>query len=677
MNTVIGVVAHLDDQNPWPGLAPYDEAAHAFFHGRDREAEALERLLRLAPLVALYGRSGLGKSSLLQAGLFPRLRAADMLPVYVRIDFAGGDSADPIEQIARRIEQEIATRQLEAPTRAAGESLWRWLHRKDFEIWTADNRLLTPVIVLDQFEELFSRSGGAPERTGAVFDALADLAENRITQDVAADRGHREALDTLGQRYRMLLSFREDYLPELRACERKLPSLLRHDLRLEPMALDQAEQAVALAGAAVLAPGVARAIVEFVGGLGSDARRGTPTIEPALLSLTCTQLNRRRAGRPIDAALLAAAGQDILEDFYREALADMPDSVHRFIEDHLLQGERTRGSYAVDEALAQRFVDARQLDVLTRQRRLLRIEAQGDVARIELIHDRLVDVVRTARRTRAARQAAEQDRENERRQATLQLAAAQAERAQVEQAARERAEADAARLRRGRNALLGSLAVALVMLAAAAFQTWNLTHANALASAAAEYARAEAERASEAQALAEKAADSARHRLQQATLLARYGWVADAKGGYDEAQAQQALLADTELKQLRAADTPADRLRRSHTTIEIWAKDVDEGKVRVALGELGFPIAERSAYVKALATNALWFGGATDIADVKRVALALMRAGVQLRAIRPIPPEIVAKRDLALIQVGADTSIVNRPVYTVERLLAQAVFTRE
>lgn len=281
-------IPRLDAQNPWPGLAPYDEAARDFFHGRTREAEALERLLRLAPQVVLYGRSGLGKSSLLQAGLFPRLRAADMLPVYVRIDFAHGDAADAIEQIARRLEQEIAAHGLEAPARAAGESLWRWLHRKDFEIWSADNRLLSPVLVLDQFEELFSRSGGAPERIAAVFDAIADLAENRITQEVAADRRHGETFDTLSQRYRMLLSFREDYLPELRTWERKLPSLLRHDLRLEPMALDQAEQAVERAGAAVLAPGAARAIVEFVGGLGSDARRGTPTIEPALLSLACT-----------------------------------------------------------------------------------------------------------------------------------------------------------------------------------------------------------------------------------------------------------------------------------------------------------------------------------------------------------------------------------------------------
>jgi len=73
------VSSSLNAQNPWPGLAAYDEASRDFFNGRDEEAEELFRLIRLAPLTALYGRSGLGKSSLLQVGLFPLLRAAHYL----------------------------------------------------------------------------------------------------------------------------------------------------------------------------------------------------------------------------------------------------------------------------------------------------------------------------------------------------------------------------------------------------------------------------------------------------------------------------------------------------------------------------------------------------------------------------------------------------------------------
>ena len=80
--------ARLDDLNPWPGLAPYDEGSSGFFYGRDQESAELLRLISLAPLTVVYGKSGLGKTSLLQAGLFPLLRTARYVPVYLRLDFS-------------------------------------------------------------------------------------------------------------------------------------------------------------------------------------------------------------------------------------------------------------------------------------------------------------------------------------------------------------------------------------------------------------------------------------------------------------------------------------------------------------------------------------------------------------------------------------------------------------
>ncbi|HYN21762.1 MAG TPA: hypothetical protein VE078_12430, partial [Thermoanaerobaculia bacterium] len=72
---------HLSPDNPWPGLDPFDETDRAYFHGRTAESGDLLRLVRREPLTVLFGRSGLGKTSLLKAGLFPLLRAEDSLPV--------------------------------------------------------------------------------------------------------------------------------------------------------------------------------------------------------------------------------------------------------------------------------------------------------------------------------------------------------------------------------------------------------------------------------------------------------------------------------------------------------------------------------------------------------------------------------------------------------------------
>ena len=96
----------LDDEHPWPGLGSYDEASHAYFQGRDSEAEALVQMIEANRMLSLYGRSGLGKSSLLQAGLFPLLRPQHFLPVYLRLDLSPG--ARPAEQIMQRLIDAVA-----------------------------------------------------------------------------------------------------------------------------------------------------------------------------------------------------------------------------------------------------------------------------------------------------------------------------------------------------------------------------------------------------------------------------------------------------------------------------------------------------------------------------------------------------------------------------------------
>ena len=277
-----------------------------------------------------------------------------------------------------------------------------------------DNFPLTPVLVFDQFEELFSRSGGKVELIAQVFDGLADLIENRIPADIAraTDGPRRSRLDLLSQGYRVVLSFREDFLPEVRTWEAKVPSLLRNYLRLDPLSRARAVDAVECAGKAVLGEGVASVIVDFVGKLDERAdavETSAMVIEPVLLSLCCYQLNRRRApGSPIDQALVLAAGQDILNSFYRDALDDRevtgPPDVALFIEDHLIQGDHYRGDYPVKEALDEHSLTGAQLAALTDRLRLLRIVHHTDTSRVELIHDRLVPVVRTARDERRIRQ---------------------------------------------------------------------------------------------------------------------------------------------------------------------------------------------------------------------------------------------------------------------------------
>ena len=61
-------------ESPYLGLQPYAERDAAFFFGRERERRVIAANLRAARVTLLYGASGVGKSSLLRAGVVPALR---------------------------------------------------------------------------------------------------------------------------------------------------------------------------------------------------------------------------------------------------------------------------------------------------------------------------------------------------------------------------------------------------------------------------------------------------------------------------------------------------------------------------------------------------------------------------------------------------------------------------
>lgn len=127
----------VNAESPWPGLASFPEAACSFFHGRDQAIAELHRLVSGSAAAVLFGQSGLGKTSLIQAGLFPLLRAEQGLPVYVRLDYAA-DALPLPEQIAVAIESACREHRIDAPTRRDDESLWSWLHRRDVDFWAGN-----------------------------------------------------------------------------------------------------------------------------------------------------------------------------------------------------------------------------------------------------------------------------------------------------------------------------------------------------------------------------------------------------------------------------------------------------------------------------------------------------------------------------------------------------------
>ena len=158
----------VDPENPWLGLSSYTEETRAYFHGRDEETAELARRVQRKNLTVLFGQSGLGKTSLLRAGLVPRLRGEGFCPVYVRVDYSP-ESPPPSEQIKQAIFKATAEagHWSRPGTAIEGESLWEFLHHRGDLLRDAEGRTLLPLLIFDQFEEIFTLAQADDRRPAA------------------------------------------------------------------------------------------------------------------------------------------------------------------------------------------------------------------------------------------------------------------------------------------------------------------------------------------------------------------------------------------------------------------------------------------------------------------------------------------------------------------------------
>jgi hypothetical protein len=457
-----------DENSPWLGLASFTEETRSFFFGREEEVAELERRVQRKLLTILFGKSGLGKTSILQAGLVPGLRARGYFPVYLRIDY-GRDSPEPAEQIKQAIGRAAAAGQwTQVGVAAPDESIWEFLHHRDDVLKDAAGVTLIPLLIFDQFEELFTLAQSdefGRTRAARFVEELADLVENRppkaLEAKLEADDGAAERFDFSRSDYRVVIALREDYLAPLESLKKQMPSLAQNRLRLAPMTGNQALQAVLRPGRHLVSQEVAEAIVRFVAG-GSELANAE--VEPSLLSLICRELNEQRIAQQrteISLDVLAGSHESILTSFYERALADQPAAVRQLIEDELLTESGYRENLAEERLLRRLKAADAAPDALATlvNRRLLRIEERLDVRRVELTHDVLTGVVKASRDQRHQREA---------REATERLLA--------EQAAREHAARRA--LRRARAIAAGCTVLAAVAIVAAGLAVVNVQRAH-------------------------------------------------------------------------------------------------------------------------------------------------------------------------------------------------------
>ncbi len=393
---------NVDAQNPYLGLHAFHEANTGFFFGRTRETAELARLVRRETITVLYGVSGLGKTSLLNAGLFGRLREENHLPISVRLSF-NASHGDLVAQVLAAVARTAREQEVDTEAPLPGETLWSYFHRVPF--WDKRNRPLVPVLVFDQFEELFTL-GASSSSVDPFLTELADLVENHIPARLRALGDQAVLPPTYDKpKAQVVLSLREDYLPRLDDLRPRIPSLMLSRYRLRRMNGLQALEAVLQPGRAIIEPDVAAEVVRFVAATAKGPSKEDLElleVEPALLSLVCHELNVRRQGKKlshITKDLLSGESHLVLDDFYKRSVQDLEPAAQRFLEDRLLTNDGYRTTVALTDALEAPGMSAEVIEKLI-NRRLLRREERLELPHIELVHDVLTGVLRRSRAQR-------------------------------------------------------------------------------------------------------------------------------------------------------------------------------------------------------------------------------------------------------------------------------------
>jgi conflict system STAND superfamily ATPase len=200
-------------ENPFKFLDYYDENDRAIFAGRAEELTTILAELTLASTYVIYGRSGLGKTSIIKAGLFPTLTEIGYLPIYVRI------LDDPETDLCRAVAQALRRPEV------AAEDLPVLLGNVPAR--DQDGASVTPVIlVLDQFEEFFIRF----REDAALRKRFTELLGEISREGAAA--------------VRIIFSLREDYVAELNDLRPQLPDILVRSHRLLPLTAIGAREAI-------------------------------------------------------------------------------------------------------------------------------------------------------------------------------------------------------------------------------------------------------------------------------------------------------------------------------------------------------------------------------------------------------------------------------------------------
>lgn len=200
---------------PYPGLEAFTAENRHFFFGRANDTQLLISNLYASPLTVVYGSSGVGKTSVILAGVVPEVEREGDAAILVHRTW---QDAARSRSLGARLARQIGTALGEAPIDA------------DAPLDVIAERLAArwrrPIfLVFDQFEEYFLYNEASDD---------ADSLDGELARLI-----NRRDLDV-----NVMIVLREDSLAALDRFRHRIPTLLNNLYRLEHLTSDEARDAI-------------------------------------------------------------------------------------------------------------------------------------------------------------------------------------------------------------------------------------------------------------------------------------------------------------------------------------------------------------------------------------------------------------------------------------------------
>lgn len=438
----------------YPGALPFNSKQENIFYGRDKDIKRLLTLIQVEKQVLLYSKSGLGKTSLLEAGVIPKL-PKNYIPVSIRFyAYSEKDQErelqfSPIVNVINTLKSVIAgfdstsetvldkliENGKEAELFEKGKeqkSLWYHFKRLQLQNNASENEEQERkiyLLVFDQFEELFSYP---PEQVTEFKNQFHELTRLTVPDNFEelisfSWRKSRELLDkqTISKLHQKInvktvFAIRSDKLSLLNRLTDKIKDIHKIFKVIFPLDSVQAGEAVTKPaedeGSDFETPSfeyhkeALKKIVDELTNFGKQA------LETTQLQIVCQRIEedvaKKYADNPGSEKIIVKVNDlpdfnNIFDEFYQNSIKKLPkdqrDKAERFVEGELIRNQQR---ISLDEEVCKDYVDENTLKILVNTH-LLRAE-RNSFGRIsyELSHDTLIDPISKSQEKYEAEQAA-------------------------------------------------------------------------------------------------------------------------------------------------------------------------------------------------------------------------------------------------------------------------------